>query len=74
VEGTFIALKKAGYNPDNYVTVGILSDVPLSYAFHKDVPQELVDRFQKVINSLEINRQKILEKYNLKEQKQKTLQ
>ena len=74
VEGTFLALKKEGYNPDNYVTVGILSDVPLSYAFHKDVPQGLVDKFQKIIDSLEIHRKKILDKYNLKEQTQKTLQ
>ncbi len=74
VEGTFIALEKEGYNPDDYVAVGILSDVPLSYAFHKDVPRELVDKFQKVIDSLESNRRKILEKYGLKEQKQKTLE
>ena len=74
VEGTFIALEKEGYNPDDYVAVGILSDVPLSYAFHKDVAQELVDKFQLAIDSLEGNRQQILAKYNLKEQKQKNLQ
>lgn len=74
VEGTFIALEKEGYNPDDYVAVGILSDVPLSYAFHKDVPQELVDKFQIAIDSLEDARRKILAKYNLKEQKQKNLQ
>ncbi len=74
VEGTFIALEKEGYNPDDYVAVGLLSDVPLSYAFHKDVPQELVDKFQLAIDSLEGNRLQILAKYNLKEQKQKNLQ
>lgn len=74
VEGTFIALEKEGYNPDDYVAVGILSDVPLSNAFHKDVPQELVDKFQIAIDSLEDARRKILAKYNLKEQKQKNLQ
>lgn len=74
VEGTFIALEKEGYNPDDYVAVGILSDIPLSYAFHKDVAPELVEKFQLAIDSLEGNRQQILAKYNLKEQKQKSLQ
>jgi len=74
VEGTFIALKKERYNPDAYEIVGILSDVPLSYAFHKDVPGDLVDKFQKIIDSLENSRQRILEKYGVEEKKQKTLQ
>jgi polar amino acid transport system substrate-binding protein len=74
VEGTFIALEKEGYNVDEFMVVGILSDVPLSYAFHKDVPQELVDSFQKAIESLEGKRKELLKKYCVNEQKRELLQ
>lgn len=74
VEGTFMGLEKEGYNVDDFMVVGLLSDVPLSYAFHKDVPQVLIDRFQVAIESLETKRQALLKKYGVTETKRELLQ
>ncbi len=63
VEGTFLDMKQNGFNTDDYESVGILSDVALYYAFHKDTPDEIIVKFQNALNSLEDKRITILKKY-----------
>ncbi|QTA78085.1 Extracellular solute-binding protein, family 3 [Desulfonema limicola] len=56
-------MKANGFNPEDYEVVWTLSKSFQYYAFHKDTPQELIDRFQKALDKLEDKRIEILNKY-----------
>ena len=45
-------IKKNGYNVDDYETVYILKEADLYYAFHKDTPVSLIDKFQNALDQL----------------------
>ncbi len=52
-------------NMDGYEIVWTLSEQDQYYAFHKDTPQELIDRFQAALDGLEDKRQELLKKYGV---------
>lgn len=56
-------IKAMGFNTRDYEIVWTLSESWQYYAFHKDTPQELIDRFQKAFDKLEDKRGEILERY-----------
>ena len=48
-----------------YEIVWTLSEKSQFYAFHKETPQELIDRFQAALDGLEGKRQELLKKYGV---------
>ena len=47
-------IKKNGYNVDDFETVYILKEADLYYAFHKDTPASLIQKFQNALDRLKI--------------------
>lgn len=63
VLGIFLEMEKNGVDTSDFETVGKLTDADLYYAFHKNTPQELVDKFQNTITSLNTKREELIKKY-----------
>ncbi len=60
-------IRKQGLDPKEFEIVWILSKKMHYYAFHKDTPQGLIDRFQEALDKLEEKRKELLEKYGIVE-------
>ncbi|MCP4552392.1 MAG: amino acid ABC transporter substrate-binding protein [Bacteroidetes bacterium] len=58
-------LKLNNLDPEKFESVYILKETGLYYAFHKDTPDSLVQKFQKALNSLHDEHMRILKRYNL---------
>jgi polar amino acid transport system substrate-binding protein len=64
-DSVFVEVKALGFNPEDFEVVWILSEKYHYYAFHKDTPQELIDRFQQALDKLDEKRQELLRKYGI---------
>ncbi|BBD09592.1 uncharacterized protein DFE_2866 [Desulfovibrio ferrophilus] len=47
---TRLLLLRHGKNPNDYETAFVLEEVPIYFAFHKDTPDDLVQRFQQALD------------------------
>ena len=56
-------VKVQGYDQDKFKTVFVLDSLKGYYAFNKNTPESLVQRFQKTLKSIESKRQKIVRQY-----------
>lgn len=58
-------LKGIGQNPDDFKVLRKIAGVQVCYAFHKDTPDSVIDRYQESLNSLrtEGTLQRIIHKY-----------
>ena len=63
-------IKKNGFNPADYEAVHVLNEGGLFYAFHKDTPDSLIQKFQTALDEIKkkpagekSKYEKILEKY-----------
>jgi len=45
-------IKKNGFNPEDYETVYVLEERESYYAFHKDTPDSLIQKFQETLDDL----------------------
>jgi polar amino acid transport system substrate-binding protein len=63
--GFYKHLKINNLDPKKFESVYILKETELYYAFHKDTPDSLVQKFQKALDSLHVEHMGILKRYNL---------
>lgn len=59
----FIALRK--YAPQKFKTFWVINERGNYYAFHKETPDALIQKFQTALDSLETERQEITARYNM---------
>ena len=59
----FMEMEKKGIDTSDFETVGKLTNSDLYYAFNKNTPQELVDKFQYAIIALNSKREALIKKY-----------
>ncbi|MGD9202156.1 MAG: ABC transporter substrate-binding protein, partial [Chitinispirillia bacterium] len=52
----FMEMEKKGIDTSDFETVGKLTDADLYFAFNKNIPQELIDKFQNAITALNSKR------------------
>ncbi|MCP4346317.1 MAG: ABC transporter substrate-binding protein [Desulfobacterales bacterium] len=62
--GFYSYLKLNNLNPEKFESVYILKETKLYYAFHKDTPDSLLQKFQKALDSLHVRHMEILKRYN----------
>ncbi len=63
--GFYKHLKLNNLDPKKFESVYILKETGLYYAFHKDTPDPLIQKFQKALDSLQVEHMSILKRYNL---------
>jgi len=59
----FETVAKLKLNPNDFVVVKIIKEMPMSYAFHKSTPDDLISKFQGALDSLEVKRKALTNKY-----------
>ena len=56
-------VKSGGYDPEQYETVHVIEENGSYYAFHKDTPDLLIQKFQDALDSLKVEHERILTRY-----------